>query len=114
MNAFQLLFIPLCLLTAAVIIARAARHRIPRRNGVLWAALWVAAAGFIAVPSATTAIAQAVGIARGADLVSYLSVLGGVSASLYFYSRSRRLEIMVTGVIRREALRSAERGTSAA
>ena len=41
-------------------------------------------------------IARWLGIGRGANLVMYLAVLGGLFVSWYFYNRYRRLEILVT------------------
>ncbi len=64
----------------------------------------------IALPNLTILVANAVGIVRGADLIFYLAILGGVSVCFYFYQRSRQLEILVTELVRRESLRNAERG----
>jgi hypothetical protein len=74
------------------------------------AAGWLAAATFIAFPASTTTIARGLGIGRGADLILYLAILAGMGASLYFYVRFRRVELALTGLMRREALRTAIKG----
>jgi len=104
MNLFQIIFVPLCLLGAAATLLRLARGRMGRRNGLFWFVLWGAAAGFIAEPSLTTTIARWLGIGRGADLVFYLAILGGVTAALYFYAKCRQLEILITMLVRNQAL----------
>jgi hypothetical protein len=104
MNLFQIIFVPLCLLGALTTLVRLARGRMARRNGLFWFALWAAAAAFITEPGLTTTIARWLGIGRGADLVFYIAILGGVTASLYFYAKCRQLEILVTTVVRNQAL----------
>jgi hypothetical protein len=64
----------------------------------------------VAFPTATVVLAKWLGIGRGADLVLYAATVAGLGVSLYFYGRYRRLEELLTGVIRREALRDARRG----
>ena len=51
---------------------------VPRLSGVLGILFWSAAAIAIARPDLTSLVANAVGINRGADLVFYLAILGGV------------------------------------
>jgi hypothetical protein len=104
MNLFQAIFVPLCGLMALVTFARTVRGQIVRRSGLLWTLLWIGAAGLILEPSSATRIAQAFGIGRGADLVFYCAILAGLAAALYFYARFRSLEVLLTGLIRREAL----------
>jgi len=110
MNLFQTIFVPLCALIGLIVLARTLRHRLPLRYGVIWALLWTGAAVVIAVPTAATRVAGWFGIGRGADLVFYLAILAGLGASLFFYSRFRRLEIMLTEILRRDALLSPRHG----
>lgn len=111
MTLFQLAFVPLCLLVGLVTLVRTAKGQVLRRNGAFWAAVWLGAAVFIAFPSTTTSIARWLGIGRGADLILYIAILAGLGGSLYFYQRFRRLEITVTELIRREALKTATMGS---
>jgi hypothetical protein len=57
-------------------------------------------------------MALALGIGRGADLVFYSAVLAGLGACLYFYNRYRRLEILVTELVRRDAMEHPQRGAN--
>ena len=112
MTLFQTLFVPLCGMISLAVLVRTLRGHGLRRNGLVWAAVWLAAAGLIAFPGATQGIARLLGIGRGADLVLYLAILSGLATSLYFYTRFRRLEATLTGILRREALNSPQRGSA--
>jgi hypothetical protein len=109
-NAFQAIFVPFCALLAVRALFRTWGGRLPRLTGVLGILIWSAAAVAIAMPELTIRVAAALGIGRGADLVFYLAILGGVGVSFYFYQRSRQLENLITALIRREAVGSARSG----
>jgi hypothetical protein len=109
-NLFQAIFIPLCLVMAARAFLRIGRGRVPVRVGLLSAFIWIVAAITICFPGATTYFAKRLGIRRGTDLVLYFAILAGLGISFYFYQRCRDLEILVTEVIRREALSRAKTG----
>jgi hypothetical protein len=107
MNMFQAVVVPSLVVIALLVLVRTARHTVPWRTGILWMAAWSIAATLVAFPASTAVIAKWLGIGRGADLVLYAATLSGLGASLYFYGRYRHLEELVTGMIRREALRAA-------
>lgn len=109
-SRFQEIFVPLCSLLALRAFLRTWRGRTSRISGFLGFLLWCGAAIAIAMPDLTSVVAQHVGIHRGADLVLYLSILGGVGVCFYFYQRTRRMENLVTELVRREAVRNAEFG----
>lgn len=107
---FQSIFVPLCALLAIHAALRLWRRRVPRRWGILLVLAWTAAACLIAIPDATLVLAGWLGIGRGADLVMYLAVLGGLFACYYFYDRYRRIEILLTELVRRDAIDRVEKG----
>jgi hypothetical protein len=74
---------------------------------MFWGLLWAGAAVTIFRPGVTGELAALFGIGRGADLVMYLAVLAGIVVTRYFYSRTRRLENLVTQLIREEAIENA-------
>lgn len=110
MSLFQIAFVPLCIATAIWFLVRVLRGNLPRQQGVLWVVIWTAAAILIAIPSAASFLAHALGIGRGSDLVFYVAILSGLSACVYFYNRYRRLEIMLTELARQHALEHARPG----
>ncbi len=110
-NAFQVIFVPFCTLLAGRALLRSWYGRVPRFSGVLGTLVWSAAAIAIALPDSTSLVANTLGINRGADLVFYLAILAGVSVCFYFYQRSRQLENLITVIIRREAIRTAQFGS---
>jgi len=113
MNTFQWFSIPICVGLAIVAFVR--RRALPgRAPGMFWVLLWFAAATVIAVPQISTLVARWAGIGRGADLILYVAALSGMLIARYLYCRQRRMEILVTELARREALRNAQRGASPA
>jgi hypothetical protein len=110
-NAFQAIFVPFCALLGLRALLRTWSGRVPRVSGALGILVWSAAAIAIAWPDRTSQVAQAVGINRGADLVFYLAILGGVTVCFAFYQRSRQLENLITELVRREAVRDARFGS---
>jgi hypothetical protein len=112
MTLFQAILVPACVLVAVVVSVRTMRGSLSHWSGLCWTVTWLATAFFIAAPSALTTVARWLGIGRGADLVLYFAVLTGLGIALYYYGRFRRLEELVTGLIRREALEGARLGGS--
>jgi len=110
MSLFQGVFVPLCSLAALWYFLRILRGNLPRRQGLIWLFIWAAAAIMIAWPRTASRAATLLGIGRGADLVFYCAILGGILVTAYFYNRYRRLENAVTELLRRQAIDRAERG----
>jgi len=61
----------------------------------------------IAVPDLSTAIAQLVGVGRGADLLLYLGIMGLSFVCLLLYAKLRQLETTLTELVRLVALQNA-------
>jgi small membrane protein len=112
-NTFQVIFVPLCAFLAVRSVVRTWSGRVPRLSGLLGIVVWSTAAVAIALPDLTSLVANTLGINRGADLVFYLAILGGVSVCFFFYQRSRQLEDLLTELIRREAIRNSRFGSQA-
>ena len=75
---------------------------------VLLLALVAAAVVFVLFPDLTTKIANRLGVGRGADLIFYTSIIIFWFVILKLYARIRRLEQIVTGVVRKDALDNAD------
>lgn len=75
---------------------------------VLLFALVAAAIVFVLFPDLTTDIAHRLGVGRGADLIFYTSIIIFWFVILKLYARIRRLEQIVTDVVRKDALTNSE------
>ncbi len=71
--------------------------------------LIAAAVVFILFPDITNDIANRLGVGRGADLIFYTSILIFWFVILKLYARIRRLEQIITQVVRKEAIDEAEK-----
>ena len=81
-----------------------------QRGRLLRVVFWCGAALAIAMPQLTQWAAQILGIARGADLVHYLSILVFMAAAFHLYAKNFALEQQLTELIRHQAIREAEFG----
>ncbi len=104
MSPFQILFGSLCGIVALFYYWRAFGRPGSKVNGLFWGLLWTGAATMIFYPGITSELAHVLGIGRGADLVMYFAILGGIMVTRYFYNRCRRLENMVTQLVRERAI----------
>jgi len=101
MNGIQIL-----LITGVVLIAVYFFVRL--HNSILDILLLLVLVGtamiFIFFPDLTNAIAHRLGVGRGADLVFYLSIIIFWFVILKLYARIRKLEKIVTEVVRKDTL----------
>jgi hypothetical protein len=110
MNLFQIVLVPLATIAALVSLLRLPRQSFPKRQAIIWAVVWGSCTLLIADPALATRGARFLGIGRGSDLVFYLAILAGITISFQAYRRHRRLEILVTELVRRDAIQRAARG----
>jgi len=108
MTTFQLVTIPLLAVLVLATAIQIGRRRLAARFGILWIALWIAAAVSIADPDLLVRTAHFLGIGRGADLVLYLSILFTFVAFFITYLRFRRVDEQLTKIVRHLAIRDAE------
>lgn len=106
MTVFQIAAFLLLGLALAATVTLAVRNRIAGRVASAWSLLWIAAIIAIARPQLTVTLANALGIARGADLVFYLAILGMLVGFFAVFVRMRRFETEMTRVVRELALRA--------
>lgn len=105
MTLFQIIGLPLICLMVLVSGVNLIRRRSSLAVGTFWLLLWTAAGIAIAVPDATTTVANALGILRGADFVFYCAVLGAFVGFFLVYVRLRELNRQITVLTRELALR---------
>jgi small membrane protein len=68
------------------------------------AALFLAGLVLLLVPELTTTLARRVGIGRGADLITYVSLIFFFVTGVAFYLRFKRIEVQLTEIVRGLAL----------
>jgi small membrane protein len=66
--------------------------------------LLITAVLFVIFPNITNQLAHLLGVGRGADLVFYLSIVIFWFIILKLYTRIRRLEHIITEIVRKDAL----------
>jgi hypothetical protein len=110
MNLFQLLTLPVLTGLLCLDLVGLLRSTTGRKLRLARAAVWGVAAAAILEPDLLQAVANGIGIGRGADLVLYLFVLAFLGVSFYFYSRFLRLREQLTDVVRHLAIQNARQG----
>lgn len=110
LSPFQILALAVLLALFILTAIGGLRRWIGRGEASLWSAVWLAAGLAVLWPDATTRIAKAVGIKRGADLVLYCGLVVMMVGFLMTYVRLRRLRREVTLLTRHLAIRDAQSG----
>ena len=108
MSGIQFFLITGVILISIFFITRV-RHRV--LDLLILGTMIVCAIVFIIWPDITNSIAHKVGVGRGADLVFYISILIFWFIILKLYARLRKLEQMITDLIRKDALENAIKNT---
>jgi len=108
MNTFQILALTVFAFLLAGGLLAVVKRRIRRRDALLWSTIWIGAAIATAFPQTTSVLAEALGIGRGADLVSYLGVLGMLAGFWIVFGRFREQDRRLTLLVRRLALAEAD------
>lgn len=111
MNRFQLVFVAVGGAQALVALVRFLRTR--HAGSLLFALIWIVAAGIVLRPDVSTSIARAVGIGRGVDFITYTLLSVFLWAHYQHYLRYKRLENHVTTLVRELAIASATRPAGA-
>lgn len=107
MNTFQIVFITLCAVQAALALRRFAKTR--HVTALAFLAAWSIAIALIADPDVSTRIAQSVGIGRGVDFVIYSLLVVFLWGHYQHYLRYKRVENEVTLLVRELAIARAAR-----
>jgi hypothetical protein len=108
LTLFQQIALPLLGLLFLGSVAALVRGWATRREGLILAAVWLAAGVAILRPEITSRVAKALGIGRGADLVFYCAVLAMMVGVWMVYIRLRRVRREITLLVRHLAVREAQ------
>ncbi len=104
MKPIQLILVLFLLVIAAVYFLRLRKKTYDRLIVIFFI---LAGAVLVIMPDWTTAIAQLLGVGRGADLLLYLGLLGLSFVCLLLYSKMRELETALTDLVRSIAIAGA-------
>ena len=107
MNLFQILAVAVVTCLFVLSLLAMARGWATRREGFVWAVVWLATGVAIARPGLTADVAKCLGIGRGADLVLYCAVIVMLIGFFMVYARLRRLRRDLTILSRHLAIRDA-------
>ena len=107
MNPFQVVLIIVVALLLIGTLLAVFRGWATKREGVVWALVWLAAGVAVIWPHVTTHVARTLGIGRGTDLLLYCAVVIMMVGFLMVYTRIRRLRREVTLLVRHLAVRDA-------
>jgi hypothetical protein len=113
MTIFQWTAAPLLLGMAGSHAWKALRKRDRRPQNLFWSLVWASAGVLVLRPDLSMSLAHMVGIGRGADLALYLALIVGLFATLAQYRRHRKLENMLTELVRHVAIQTSETGARA-
>jgi hypothetical protein len=107
MSLFQVGGLGLSLVVALLLVLAVVRRRARLRTALPWIVLWAASAAAFTWPESTGVLARKLGVDRGADLISYLSVLAMLAGFLWVSLRLRSLRRQITLLVRQLALSEA-------
>ncbi|MCP5408176.1 MAG: DUF2304 domain-containing protein [Chromatiaceae bacterium] len=106
MIAFQIYGLLLILFFLIITLFAVYRQKSIRPVTLFWLVVWTAAAFALMNPNGMTALANTMGINRGADLLVYCAVLGGLVGFFMLYIRIRQMRSEITQLVRELALRN--------
>jgi hypothetical protein len=107
MNALQTLVVLLFVTLAVLTLSAGLRGTVPKRVVAAALLLWTFGGVATVWPDTVAALAQALGVGRGADLLLYMTTLSLAVACSYMYARFRRVERQLTLLVRRLAMDAA-------
>lgn len=112
MNLFQWIVAPIFLGMSLSGFSRTIRSQERRSQRLFWALFWGLGGLMVLSPGMSNSLARFVGIGRGTDLVLYLGLIAGIFTASFQYRQHRKLEIMLTEVVRHVAVVNAVNGVS--
>ena len=104
MNGFQIIGVSIAAIFGLTAVVGLFKRRITLPSGLFWLTVWTTAAVAILNPEWTRIVAEALGIARGADLVFYCAILAMLIGFFLVYAKLRRLDHRLTEIVREMAI----------
>ncbi len=106
MRPIQFILVPLLLFAFINFWLRLREQPLMR---IVVALVLILGIGFVLFPDASTLLANALGVGRGADMVIYLTLTGLTIGLILLYLRILRLERQLTELVRHQAIAHAQK-----
>lgn len=101
---FQLLFTVFAVFALTAVFKKQQGQLLGTFSGWFWVLFWIVADAFVWWPNATNTLAHAFGIGRGADLITYVSVIVLFYLVFQLHIKIESIGREVTQVIRDRAI----------
>lgn len=95
---------PLIVIALVLLAVYAGTKRLSGLQILLVVAVTIFGILLVVFPNASTRVANLLGIGRGADLILYLAVIGGLFVASNFYFRFKRQEAALIALARQSAM----------
>ena len=105
----QIIVVAFAIYAGTRTLARFRKGTIGITELILWLLFWMGVGICILVPNITQRVAGVLGVGRGADAVSYISLVGLSYAFFRLYLRMRLMEQQITLLVRKLALKEARK-----
>lgn len=109
MILIQILLVLLIIFIVSRLVIRFKNKQFGLFNFLLWLLFWIAGAGIILYPEASSYIARVLGVGRGADMVIYVSLILIFYFLFYITVRLRVIEQQITKIVRKISLNENKR-----
>lgn len=105
MTVIQILGILISIIVLYSIYLKTKNRQISLFEGILWGFIWILAVVFLIYPQLTGYIAEFLGVGRGVDAITYLSLALLFYLVYKLYARIDKLERDITKIVRELAIR---------
>jgi|SRR5579884_1640028 len=109
-SALQILLLVIIFFALTRVLLRSREKNISIKSALFWIIIWTLAAVGIILPQTTSVIAHIVGVGRGADVVTYVSLLLLFYLVFRIYVMMEEIRHDITSIIRQIALQNPKKG----
>lgn len=105
----KILLIIFILLIITRVVDRYKKRDLRKSELVAWLIFWIAAAGFVAWPDASSLLAFKLGVGRGVDLMVYLAIMLVFYLVFRLFVRLEHMERDMTQLVKEIALKEGDK-----
>lgn len=110
LSSLQVILLLIIFFVLSRVLLRSREKNISVKSALFWIIIWFLAAVVILLPTTTSAVAHLVGVGRGADVVTYVSLLLLFYLIFRIYVMMEEIKHDITSVIRQIALQNPKKG----